>query len=157
MAKAIALGIALFGFWLALSGHYTPFLLAIGVASTVLCVYITARMGLIDAETVPTQLKASLLLYWLWLAVEIVKSNWDVARIILSRKIDLGQHFVLIPASQTTDMGRVIFANSITLTPGTVTVETTDDAFLVQAITGAFVPSLEDMGRRVTAVERTHP
>lgn len=153
MAKAIALGIALFGFWLVLSGHYTPFLLAIGVISCGLCVAITMRMGLIDAETVPTQLKGSLLLYWLWLVIEIIKSNLAVARIILSRKLDLGQQFILIPTSQTTEMGRVIYANSITLTPGTVTVETAEHAFLIHALTANFIPSLAAMGDRVTAVE----
>jgi multicomponent Na+:H+ antiporter subunit E len=153
MARVIALGTALFCFWLALSGHYTPFLLAMGVLSSALCVFVTIRMKLIDAETVPTQLRLSLLLYWLWLVVEIVKSNWDMARIILSRKMELGQQFVLVPTSQTTDMGRVIFANSITLTPGTVTVETAEHALLVHVVTPAFVPSMEDMGRRVTAIE----
>ncbi|MDO8423525.1 MAG: Na+/H+ antiporter subunit E [Parvibaculum sp.] len=153
MAKAIALGIALFAFWLTLSGHYTLFLLSMGVASCGLCVYITTRMGLIDAETVPTQLRFALLTYWFWLIIEIIKSNKDMARIILSRKIELAHQFVLIPTSQQTDMGRVIFANSITLTPGTVTIETAEHALLVHAVTPAFVPSLEEMGRRVTAVE----
>jgi multicomponent Na+:H+ antiporter subunit E len=110
-------------------------------------------MGLIDAETVPTQLKLSLVVYWLWLVIEIIKSNIAVARIILSRNMALGQQFVLVPTNQTTEMGRVIFANSITLTPGTVTVETAEHALLVHAITPAFVPSMDDMGRRVSAVE----
>jgi multicomponent Na+:H+ antiporter subunit E len=153
MAKPIALGAALFVFWLVLSGHYTPFLLAMGLVSTGLAVYVAARMGLIDAETVPTQLKLSLLIYWLWLAWEIVKANRDVARIILARHMSLGQQFVLVPTSQTTEMGRVIFANSITLTPGTVTVETAENALLVHALTGAFVPSLPDMDRRASIVE----
>ena len=153
MAKAIALGVALFVFWLALSGHYTPFLLAMGVLSTALCVFIAMRMGLIDSETVPTQLKGKLVLYWAWLAVEIVKSNWAVGRIILSRKPNLGQQFVLVPTTQSTEMGRVIFANSITLTPGTVTVETAEHAMLVHALQPGFVPSIPAMGERVSAVE----
>lgn len=153
MARVIALGIALFCFWLALSGHYTPFLLAMGVLSCALCVFVTMRMGLIDAETVPTQLRLTLFLYWGWLVVEIIKSNWAMTRIILSRKLDLGQQFVLVPTSQTTDMGRVIFANSITLTPGTVTVETAAHALLVHAVAPAFVPSMADMDRRVTTIE----
>ena len=153
MATAVALGVALFVFWLALSGHYTPFLLAMGVLSTLLCVFIAIRMGLIDSETVPTQLRGKLLLYWAWLAVEIVKSNLAVARIILSRSPNLGQQFVLVPITQSTEMGRVIFANSITLTPGTVTVETAEHAMLVHALQPTFVPSIPDMGARGAAVE----
>lgn len=157
MAKAVALGIALFGFWLALSGHYTPFLLTIGALSCGLCVALAMRMGLIDAETVPTQLKGALVLYWLWLIIEIIKSNWAVARIILSCKLDLSQQFIFLPTDQSTEMGRVIYANSITLTPGTVTVETAEHAFLVHALTADFVPSLAAMGERVTAVEGRQP
>lgn len=153
MTKAVALGATLIGFWLVLSGHYTPFLLVMGILSAGLCVAIAARMGLIDAETVPTQLKPALPLYWLWLAKEIVKANFDVAKIILARRMPLGQQFILVPTSQTTEMGRVIFANSITLTPGTVTVETVEHAFLVHALSAHFVPSLPDMGRRAGAVE----
>lgn len=153
MAKAIALGAALFGFWLVLSGHYTPFLLVMGLISSALCVYVTVRMGLIDAETVPTQLKLSLPLYWLWLLKEIAKANMDVAKIILSPRPALGQQFVLVPTSQKTEMGRVIFANSITLTPGTVTVEAGDNVLLVHALSEHFVGSFDDMDRRASAVE----
>lgn len=153
MAKLIALSTALFAFWLALSGHYTPFLLVMGLASTLLCVYIAQRMGLVDSETVPTQVRLSLFGYWLWLVIEIIKSNWQVGRMVLSRKIELSQRIVLVPSSQTTDMGRVIFANSITLTPGTVTIETADHAMLVHALDASFVPPMDDMGRRVSAVE----
>ena len=153
MAKAIALGVALFGFWLALSGHYTPFLLAMGVLSTVLCVFIAMRMGLIDSETVPTQLRPALPLYWLWLVVEIITANWNVGRIILSRCPNLGQQFILVPTSQSTEMGRVIFANSITLTPGTATVETAEHAMLVHALHPSFLSSIPQMGDRVYAIE----
>jgi multicomponent Na+:H+ antiporter subunit E len=153
MAKAIALGVALFVFWLALSGHYTPFLLAMGLLSTLLCVFIAARMGLIDSESVPTQLSGHLLVYWAWLAVEIVKSNWAVGRLILTPSPSLRQQFVLVPTTQSTEMGRVIFANSITLTPGTVTVETAEHALLVHTLHPSFIPSIAPMGERVSAVE----
>ncbi|MGV8996195.1 MAG: Na+/H+ antiporter subunit E [Parvibaculaceae bacterium] len=155
MAKVIALSLALFSFWLVLSGHYTPFLLAMGALSVALCVFIAHRMNLIDAEAVPTQLRLSIFVYWFWLLVEIIKANIQVAGLILRSKSAFAQQLVLVPTSQKTDMGRVIFANSITLTPGTVTVEIADHAFLVHAITADFVPSMEDMGRRVTAIEGT--
>jgi multicomponent Na+:H+ antiporter subunit E len=152
-ARTIALGAALFGFWLVLSGHFTPFLLLMGVASSALCVWIVARMEPIDETAVPLGLRPSLLLYWLWLGGEIVKSNIAVARMILARRISLSPRFILVPTSQQSDMGRVIFANSITLTPGTVTVETGGKALLVHALAESFSTSLPDMDRRVTAIE----
>ncbi|MES1990474.1 MAG: Na+/H+ antiporter subunit E [Pseudomonadota bacterium] len=156
MAKAIALSLALLCFWLVLSGHFSPFLLAMGALSTGLCVYIAWRMDILDAQSVPTHLRPTLFLYWFWLLVEIIKANLQVARLILAPRPDgAGQQLVLVPTTQKTDMGRVIYANSITLTPGTVTVEVADNAFLVHAITADFVPSLADMDTRVTSIEGT--
>jgi multicomponent Na+:H+ antiporter subunit E len=154
MAKATTLCVVLFGFWLALSGHYTPFLLLMGALSSAFCVALVSRMGIIDAETVPLQIKPALPLYWLWLGWEIVKANVDVAKIILSRRMPLAQQFVHVAANQKTEMGRVIFANSITLTPGTVTVETSEGGFLVHALSPAFTGSLPEMDARVSGVER---
>jgi len=152
MTKAIVLGAALFAFWLALSGHYTPFLLVIGILSSAFCVALACRMKLVDAEAVPIGLKPSIALYWFWLAVEIIKANLAVGRIILSPHMPLGQRFVRVPTGQKTEMGQVIFANSITLTPGTVTVETGENALLVHALSGSFA-SFDEMGHRVCAVE----
>lgn len=152
MAKAIVLGAALFVFWLALSGHYTPFLLAVGLLSSAFCVVLAVRMKLVDAEAIPIGLKPSIVLYWLWLIGEIIKANIAVGRIILDPHMRLGQLFVRVPTGQKTEVGQVIFANSITLTPGTVTVETGENALLVHALSGSFA-SFEEMDRRVCAVE----
>ncbi len=155
MIRTAVLGACLFVFWLALSGHTTPFLLAMGVLSVLLTVVLIRRMDGIDDETVPLQLRPRLVAYWIWLAVEIVKSNVAVSRIILSRKPALAQRFILVPTSQTSDMGRVIFANSITLTPGTVTVETEERRFIVHAINeaAADLTALADMDRRANGAE----
>ncbi len=152
MTKAIVLGTALFVFWLALSGHYTPFLLAAGVLSSAFCLALAIRMKLVDAEAVPIGLKPSVALYWFWLAGEIIKANIAVGRIILSPRMPLGQLFVRVPTGQKTEIGQVIFANSITLTPGTVTVETGENALLVHALSVSFT-SFDEMDRRVCAVE----
>ncbi|HEX7775241.1 MAG TPA: Na+/H+ antiporter subunit E [Parvibaculum sp.] len=153
ITRSISLGTVLFGFWLVLSGHYTPFLLSMGVASTVLCVWIAARMWTPVTDPAPSRFKPSLSLYWFWLGGEIVKSNLAVARIILARRISISHRFILVPTSQQGDLARVVFANSITLTPGTVTVETGENSLLVHALAEPFASSLPDMDRRVTAVE----
>jgi multicomponent Na+:H+ antiporter subunit E len=155
MAKAIVLGMALFGLWLTLSGYLTPFLLTLGVLSCMFAVLIGARMGLIDEDAVPLQLKSRLFTYWIWLGRETLRSNIAIARVILSRRMDIAQCFVRVPTSQASDMGRVIFANSITLTPGTVTVGTAPGAFLVHAVNDAAADpeAFAEMDRRVAALE----
>ena len=155
MLKAIALGAALFAFWLVLSGHYTPFLLAMGALSILFVLLLVQRTNAISPELTRRHLRPRLLAYWCWLAVEILKSCVAVARVILSRKPAVAQSFIFVPTSQTSDMGRVIFANSITLTPGTVTVETRDGYFTVHALNeaAADLSALADMDARVSAVE----
>lgn len=155
MTRTLTLGTALLAFWLALSGHYTPFLISMGLLSTALVVHVVRRMALVDEEAVPVQIRASIVVYWLWLAVEILKSSLAVCRVILARKPLLSQQFIFVPTSQKTEMGRVIFANSITLTPGTVTAVTRSSGFIVHALTeaAADTDALSDMDRRVTEVE----
>lgn len=155
MAKAVGLLLALFALWLALSGYFRPFLLVLGLLSCALTVYLAFRMKLLDDEAVPLQLRLSLLLYWGWLGGEIFKSAVSVCRVILARQMPLSQQLIAVPFSQKTPMGSVIFANSITLTPGTVTVEAAKGKFLVHALTenAANPDAFADMGRRVSSVE----
>lgn len=155
MIKSMTLGVILLAFWLVLSGHYTPFLLTMGILSSACAVYVVRRMDLIDEEVVPLQLRPTLVGYWIWLTVEILKSSWAVSRLILSRRPRLAQQFIFVPTSQKTEMGRVIFANSITLTPGTVTAVTRQNGFIVHALNDAAADTdaLSEMDRRVAAVE----
>lgn len=155
MTKAVGLLVALFVLWLGLSGYFKPFLLTLGVLSCLFTVYLARRMKLLDDEAVPLQLRPSLLLYWSWLGGEVFKSAWAVSKVILAREMPISQQLVAVPCNQKTDMGHVIFANSITLTPGTVTVETAPGKFLVHALTedAANMEAFADMGRRVAEVE----
>ncbi|MCE7998001.1 MAG: Na+/H+ antiporter subunit E [Rhodobiaceae bacterium] len=156
MIHAVTMGLGLFGLWLLLSGFLdNTLLLGLGVASCVACVYIAARMEVVDHESVPLQLKFGVFGYLFWLSAEIGKANWAVTKVILSPRMRLSQRMITVPSSQTTDVGRVTFANSITLTPGTITVETEHHSFLVHALTdeAADMEALTDMGDRVSAVE----
>lgn len=156
MKHAVTMAIGLFGLWLLLSGFYdNTLLLGFGVFSCVICVYFAARMEVVDHESVPLQLKFGIIGYLAWLTAEIGKANWAVTKVILSPNMALKQRMIEVPATQKTDVGRVTFANSITLTPGTITVETEHRSFLVHALTdeAADHTALADMGNRVTAVE----
>lgn len=155
MIHAISLGLGLFGLWLLLSGHYVPLLLTFGVLSCVGVVLIAVRMDVVDHEAVPLQMRFGIVGYWFWLAGEIVKANLSVARVVLSPSLPISPAMFSVKTSQKTDLGRVIYANSITLTPGTVSVEVEGDEILVHALTSesAAGPRGGEMDRRVTAIE----
>jgi multicomponent Na+:H+ antiporter subunit E len=154
MRYAIAVAI-LFAFWISLSGYFTPFLLGAGLASSIAVLLFALRMTVIDREGFPIRLGLAALTYWPWLIVEIVKSAWDVSRIILHPRLPISPVWVQVKASQRTAIGRVTYANSITLTPGTITLEAEGDEFTVHALTRAGAEGLAEgtMDRRVTRFE----
>lgn len=135
---AISLGAVLAVLWMLLSGFFEPLMLSFGAASVVLTLWIAHRMDVVDHEGHPIHLGARAIMYLPWLVWEIVKANWDVAKVILSPKMQIQPHTFDTPASQLTEVGRTIYANSITLTPGTVTVDTRPDGtFRIHALTTA--------------------
>ena len=155
MLQALSLGAALYGLWLLLSGHYQPLLLGLGVASTIVVVLIARRMDLIDREGHPIHLSWRFLLYIPWLLWEIVKANIDIARVIVRPKMAIGPSVLRLKGTQESELGHVIYANSITLTPGTVTIGLEEGVLSVHALTREAAEGLKsgDMDRRVTAVE----
>ena len=156
---AINLGLFLFAIWLLLSGHYTPLLLVLGVLSTLLVVLLATRADLIDRETQPVLLKPSVLFYWFWLGREIIRSNIDVARRILSPRMPISPNVFTVRAFQKTELGRVTYANSITLVPGTVAMDVDEDVITVHALTQAAADELKqgEMNRRVCNIEGIFP
>ena len=155
MIHALSLGTVLVGLWLLLSGHYTFFLLTLGVASTVLVLVIALRMDVVDQEGHPVHLTFTALLYWPWLGWQIVKANIDVARRILAPGLPISPTVVKVKASQKSEVGKVMYANSITLTPGTISMRLEGDEIEVHALTREAAEELRqgEMDRRVSAVE----
>ena len=155
LVHSVGLWLVVFALWLLLSGHYVPLLLTFGVLSSILVVWIAARLDVIDHESVPLQIKLSYVGYLAWLGKEIVKANIDVAKLVLNPALPISPVMIRVPATQSTDVGKVIYANSITLTPGTVSVEVEDDEILVHAITREAADGLAsgDMDRRVDDIE----
>lgn len=155
MFHSISLFFTLYLFWLLLSGLFTPFLLAAGAGSAAAVVWFARRMDVVDHEGHPILLGPRALLYWPWLIKEIVKSAWDVSRIIVSPSLPISPTLVRFKPRQRTDVGLVIHANSITLTPGTITIEAAPGEFLVHGLTRAGAQATVDseMDRRVAACE----
>lgn len=154
--RHVSLILALSAFWLLLSGQFTPFLLAAGLASVLAVTwFVDRRMRVLDLEGHPSHLSLRALTYWPWLLWEIAKAGWDVTRIILHPRLPISPELIRVRASQQTDVGQVIYANSITLTPGTISLEVGDGTILVHALTRAGAEGLEsgDMDSRCTAFE----
>ena len=124
-----------------------------------LVVWLSRRMNIVDEEGVPLQLGLRPFIYYApWLLKEIVVANIDVTRRILHPRLPIRPTIVRVRASQKGDLGRVIYANSITLTPGTVSVDMEGDRITVHALSheGAEEDMAGEMDRRVSKLEASN-
>lgn len=153
--RTLSLFALLFLTWLLLSGLYTGLLLGLGVLSCLLVVAVCRRMQIVDLEGHPNHLVIGMLRYMPWLLWAIVKANIDVARRIVHPRLPIAPRVIRVAASQKTHLGQVVYANSITLTPGTVAVETGEGTIEVHALTGEAAEEVRSGGMdgRVTDLE----
>lgn len=142
--------------WLLWSGLFKPLLLGLGAFSCILSVYMGYRMGFFRHHKALLRLMRRLPRYWLWLIKEIVVSSIDVAKVILKPSLNIRPTVVVIEAKSKTDAGQVILGNSITLTPGTVTLDLDEGRLLVHCLTRESAEELQkgEINRRVAALER---
>ena len=154
ITRMLALLIPLVAAWLLWSGIYKPLLLALGVFSCLLTIYIKHRMQYFETEVYALRFGRRLFGYWLWLAKEVVKSSLDVARIVISPSLPISPQVVTIKASCENPVDQAILANSITLTPGTVALDVYQGEITVHALTSAGADELKkgEMDRRVAAL-----
>lgn len=148
----------LMSIWLLMSGHYTPLITSLGVVSCLFAAVMSHRIGGTDRAGLPTHLFARLPAYLVWLCREIISSNIATGKTILFGGAK--PQFFEVEASQASDAAVATYANSITLTPGTVTVDlwqnpSGNKVFLVQALTTDFADDVKsgEMDQRVTALE----
>ncbi|MDH3280544.1 MAG: Na+/H+ antiporter subunit E [Gammaproteobacteria bacterium] len=157
MAHAISLIVTLAVTWMLLSGYWDPLLLGLGALSCLAVYGIVARMDLVDHEAHYLNLRfGRWIKYACWLMWQIAVANIDVARRVLHPRLPISPTVAHIKSTQQTELGRVIFANSITLTPGTVSMDLVDGEIEVHALTEAAADALHggEMDRRVTALEK---
>lgn len=156
MVRAASLTVFLSLLWLLLSGYLSePLLLGLGAASVVLVVFIAHRKEVSDPEGHPVHLTLRAVFYWPWLLKEIVLANIDVAKAILRTPMAISPTVFTVTGSQQSELGQVVYANSITLTPGTVTVDLADGRLTVHALTQASRDGVlsGEMDRRVAGLE----
>ncbi len=141
--------------WLLWSGIYTPLLLGLGALSCLLSLYLAHRIGFFD-ELFSLQVIPRLPRYWAWLLTEIVKSSFDVARIILHRQLPISPTVIEFESDPNGPVGQVILGNSITLSPGTVTLDVHDGRLRVHCLTRAGADALlsGEFNRRAAELTR---
>ena len=142
--------------WLLLSGQAAVWFLVLGLISIALSVLIAIRMDLVDHEGAPVHIFGrTTVRYWVWLSWEIAKADWYIAKYVFRPLSSLSPTLFRAPATQKTALGQAIYANSITLTPGTVSVDVEAGSVLVHAITEEAASGVQEgeMDRRVRGLE----
>ncbi|MED5274833.1 MAG: Na+/H+ antiporter subunit E [Pseudomonadota bacterium] len=132
-----------FIFWLILSGIPTIGMIALGVLSSLLIIFLINKMDIIDHETSLLNFKPiRLLIYFFWLIKEMVLSNILVCYYIISPKAKINPSVIKVKASQKSAVGKVLYANSITFTPGTVTIDINGDNLIIHVLAEPFKNSM---------------
>ena len=145
--------------WISLSGYFNALQLGLGFISSVAVIWLTIRLKLLTFDGVRLALLPRYPLYLLRLIREIIWSNLLVARIVLSPRMPLHRQNVLTKPKQHSDMAITIYANSITLTPGTVTVDSSEDGLLVHSLAKVFADGVlaNEMNNRIAGLETNIP
>ena len=149
--------LVLCGFYALLSGQFdNSLLMGVGAACIALTVFLSARMGLVDSESYPgLGVWFRGVLYAPYLIGQVLVANIDVLKRVWSPDLAIAPHLIKVPCTTKTAFGTITYANSITLTPGTVTVEVGDDGLLIHALTAEAAEGLRDGGmeKRVKRME----
>ncbi|MEQ8515747.1 MAG: Na+/H+ antiporter subunit E [Chromatocurvus sp.] len=157
MKSLLTLTAVLVVFWISNSGMFKPLLLSLGVVSVAFTAWLAWRLGVVEERESSFRF-GRLPRYCLWLAVKVVESNIDVVRRIWAGSSALSPTVARIPLPPLSDAGKVIYANSITLTPGTVAmdIDLAGNTLLVHSLSREGIVDLEggDMARRVQSLER---
>ena len=142
--------------WLLWSGIFEPLLLGLGALSCLLSFLIVWRMGYFDKDIFALRFSLRLLAYWGWLIKEIAKSSLDVAKVVVNPKLPTSCRFIEIKATSPDSVDQVILANSITLTPGTLTLDLHEGVLKVHTLTQAAADDLMsgEMDRRVAGLRK---
>ena len=147
----------LVGFGVLLNGKWTTEIAVVGViVCAALYAFMCAFMGYSPkqewriAKRVP-----KIFCYFLYLVGEIFKSAWGTMLLIWSPEKEIEPRVTSFHTRLRTDAGKVVLANSITMTPGTITVDVQDDLFLIHCLDESFDVGTEgfEMEDRIAGIE----
>ena len=168
--ESAPLAALLFVFWVILSGKIDFFHLAAGALSSAAIAVATCKLYALSPPVGPagshpfwTLPWTRLVTYVPWLATQIVVSSFQVAQIVLSPKMKIRPIIVRFDHPLPHNIARATLANSITLTPGTVTIDVRGNEYVVHALTDdaaeallSAEPSPSNMKARVRTLFRTN-
>ena len=154
VGRMAVLAVLLAAAWLLWSGMFKPLLLSLGAFSCVLVLYLARRMHLFEHDVLSLRFTGRLLRFWAWLGREIVRSSLEVTRTVLSPRLPISPTVAEFDSRCDHPVDRTILGNSITLTPGTLTLRIDGAHFVVHALTedGAREIAGGEMDRRVSAL-----
>jgi multicomponent Na+:H+ antiporter subunit E len=168
--QLLPVSLMLFALWTVLSGKFDAFHLTLGAASAVSIALGTHRLLLLSPYIVSAERHPFFRFPWLrflaylpWLLWQIVLSSLHVAYVVLHPRMPMQPQLIRVRAHLPHALARLTLATSITLTPGTVTLDTHDDELLVHALTATAAEDLQppegdsDMQRRVAALYTPPP
>lgn len=162
--ESVPLALTLFAFWAVLSGKFDVLHLGLGAVSAVAVAVVTMRIYALEPWIGPRGRHPFAAFPWVraarylpWLFWQIAVASFQVAAIVLRPKMPIEPRMFRFHYPLPDTLARATLANSITLTPGTVTIDVLGDEYLVHALTNESAKALEedspsDMKSRVEAV-----
>jgi multicomponent Na+:H+ antiporter subunit E len=133
--RFVATFVVSLAFYLALGDPTKPFDLVTGVASAAIVAALLSRVAFErDPSSLSVRRLARAVVFLPYLLVAVVRANFGMAAVVLDPRLPIDPQMVRIPAPEGR-LARALLANSITLTPGTLTVDVTDDELVVHALT----------------------
>ena len=153
--RILVASVVLFSLWLLLSGHYGALLLSLGALSSVFVAWISEKFGLFSNDYSTLKLNLKLPKFLPWFFFEVLKSNIDVSKRILHPKLPIEPNIMTLDASQHGDVATALYANCITLTPGTYSLDLDSNNIEVHSLTKALAEDLQtgEMSKRIAALE----
>lgn len=151
----VATFVILFSLWLVLSGHYDVFHTMLGVASSGLVAYLSHDLLFPEFRWGSSfAIFFRFLAYLPWLFYQILLANLHVARMVLHPRMPIEPRIVEFDTRLVGHLAKTTLGNSITLTPGTITVDIRDDKYVVHALTQKVADDLlsGEMENRVAAI-----
>lgn len=135
-AGRVVLFVTLLLFWVLLNGSLSTDVLWVGVvAAAVITVFFREHMGWFSELRLTPGALATTVAYIFFYMKELAKSNINVASIVLSPDLPVNPGIVTVRTKLKTAMGRMLLANSITLTPGTLSVDLEGDLLHIHWVT----------------------
>ena len=141
-------------FWLLLSGIYQPLIIGFGVISVVIVVFLLMRMDDADEEKKRAASGIRMVRYIAWLIGQIISSSIHVTKLVWSNPKNLSPSLAKVSVKEVPEKVRVLYANPITLTPGTLSVDLVDDEITVHALQKESIKELQEgeMENKITGI-----